>query len=754
MVDFAGGTGSRRHWLALRRTTWRGAIYMLPLAVLFAAATARVAAPDLLDRMSLICFDLYQRAAPRKPEPDTPIRIVDIDDDSLKKIGQWPWPRTLVGQLIDKLREAGAAIIAFDIDFAEPDRTSPKLLLPLMAHNGAGEKEAEKLLAALPDPDQRLAEAMGTVPTVTGFILTNHGETRPPAPKAGFAFAGDDPLGHVDRFPAAVDNLPALEDAAAGNGFLNQYTDWDDVVRRVPLILKFGDKPYPSLAAEALRLAFGARGYVGRAAGANGEKNFGEKTGLTAIRIGRLSVPTDAAGRVWLHYAPPRRDRFVSAADVLAGNFDPALFADHIVLVGTSAAGVINDRQATPIARDIPGVEIHAQLIEQILQGAFLVRPDWAVGAEVLFTLLCGIGLIFGVSRIGALPSALLGGAAIAADIGVSWFAFRRAQLLIDPVYPWAVITLVYLVASLIGYLRTEARQREIRNAFSRYMSPHYVKELAAHPEKLVLGGEARTMTIMFCDIRGFTTLAEGMDARTLTRFMNSFLSPMTEIITEQKGTIDKYIGDCIMAFWNAPLDDPEHSQNAVRAAQGMRRELVELNRGWESEALAAGKSFKPVRIGIGINTGECVVGNFGSQEHFDYSLLGDPVNLASRLEGLGKVYGVDLIIGEDTAARLDNPELIEIDLVAVKGKTHAGRVYTLPPERIEEEQFIDQHSALLRAYRRQDWAAALRLLDDGLLAAARHLAPVYDLYRRRIAQFQIEAPPQNWDGVFTAEEK
>jgi adenylate cyclase len=734
--------------------TWRGAIYVLPFAVLFAAATARVAAPDLLERMSLICFDLYQRAAPRKPEGDTPIRIVDIDDDSLKKIGQWPWPRTLVAQLIDKLREAGASVIAFDIDFAEPDRTSPKLLLPLMAQNGVGAEEAKTVLATLPDPDQQLAEAMATVPTVTGFILTNHGDARPPAAKAGFAFAGDDALGQVDGFPAAVDNLPALEAAAAGNGFLNQYPDWDHVVRRVPLILKLGDQPYPSLAAEVLRLAFGAHGYVGRASGANGEKNFGEKTGLTAIRVGQLTVPTDAAGRVWLHYAPPRRDRFVSAADVLAGNFDPALFADHIVLVGTSAAGVINDRQATPIARDVPGVEIHAQLIEQILQGAFLVRPDWAVGAEVVFTLLCGIGLILGVARIGALPSAILGAADVVVVVGVSWFSFRQARLLIDAVYPWAVITVVYLVASLLGYLRTEARQREIRNAFSHFMSPHYVQELAAHPEKLVLGGESRTMTIMFCDIRGFTTLAEGMDARTLTKFMNSFLAPMTEIITERKGTIDKYIGDCIMAFWNAPLDDPEHAQNAVRAAQAMRRELVELNRGWEAEALAAGKSFKPVKIGIGINTGECVVGNFGSQEHFDYSLLGDPVNLASRLEGLGKVYGVDLVIGEETAARLDNPELIEIDLVAVKGKTQAGRVYTLPPEQIEEGQFSDRHSALLKAYRRQDWAAALRLLDDGLLTAARHLAPVYDLYRRRIARFQIEAPPQNWDGVFTAEEK
>ena len=754
MVNFADWIGSRRPWLLLRRTAWRGAAYVLPLAVLFAAATARVAAPDLLDRMSLICFDLYQRAAPRKPEGDTPIRIVDIDDDSLKKIGQWPWPRTLVAQLIDKLREAGASVIAFDIDFAEPDRTSPKLLLPLMARNGVGVEDAEKLLAALPDPDQRLAAAMGTAPTVTGFILTNHGDSRPPAAKAGFAFAGDDPLGRVDSFPAAVANLPALEAAGAGNGFLNQYPDWDHVVRRVPLILQLGDKPYPSLAAEALRLAFGGHGYVGRAAGANGEKNFGEKTGLTAIRIGRLTVPTDAAGRVWLYYAPPRPDRFVSAADVLAGNFDPALFADRIVLVGTSAAGVINDRQATPIAREVPGVEIHAQLIEQILQGAFLNRPDWAVGAEILFTLLCGIGLILGVSRIGALPSAILGAADVVAVVGISWLTFRWAQLLIDPVYPWAVITLVYLVASLVGYLRTEARQREIRNAFSRYMSPHYVQELAAHPEKLVLGGQTRTMTIMFSDIRGFTSLAEGMDARTLTKFMNSFLAPMTEIITEHKGTIDKYIGDCIMAFWNAPLDDPEHARNAVRAAQAMRRELAELNRGWESEAQAAGKSFEPVKIGIGINTGECVVGNFGSQQHFDYSLLGDPVNLASRLEGLGKVYGVDLVIGEETAVRLDDPALIEIDIVAVKGKTQAGRVYTLPPEPVEQDQFIARHSALLTAYRRQDWAAALRLLDDGLLAAARHLAPVYDLYRRRIAQFQIEAPPQNWDGVFTAEEK
>jgi adenylate cyclase len=711
----------------------RGVIYLLPMAVLLVAIGARIVAPDLLDRLSLIAFDLYQRAAPRQPG-NAPIRIIDIDDRSLNKIGQWPWPRTIVAKMVDRLAAAGAAVIAFDIDFAEPDRTSPKMLLPLIAQNGVSPADAEKLLAALPDPDRALAASIKKIPVATGFILTDRGESRPPAEKAGFAMTGTDPLSHVESFPKVVPNLPVIEAAAAGDGFLNQYLDWDHVVRRVPLILTLSAKgsaqtsaviPYPSLAAEALRLGFGVSTYILRASGANGERNFGQDTGLTAIRIGPVTVPTDAAGRVWLHYAVHDPDRYISAADILAGTFDPARISGHIVLVGTSASGVINDLQATPLARGVPGVEIHAQLIDEVLQGDFLNRPDWAIGAEILFALLVGGVLILALPRIGAISGAAVGGACIAAALGGSWLAFRYAHLLLDPIYPWVVISLVYLVASLIGYLRTEARQREIRSAFSRYMSPHYVEELAKHPEKLVLGGEMRVMTIMFCDIRGFTTRAEGMDAHALTHFMNTFLSPMTEIITEEKGTIDKYIGDCIMAFWNAPLDDPDHAKNAVHAAQLMRRKLIELNHMWAEEAAAAGKSFRPVQIGIGINTGECCVGNFGSQEHFDYSLLGDPVNLASRLEGLGKVYGIDLVIGEETASRLDEPALIEVDLVAVKGKSQAGRVYTLPPERIEAEEFGDRHSDLLRAYRHQDWSAALGLLADSRLAAARHLAPV-----------------------------
>jgi adenylate cyclase len=262
-----------------------------------------------------------------------------------------------------------------------------------------------------------------------------------------------------------------------------------------------------------------------------------------------------------------------------------------------------------------------------------------------------------------------------------------------------------------------------------------------------------RPMTILFCDIRRFTTLAEGMDGRTLTSFLNSFLSPMTEIILAHKGTIDRYLGDGIMAFWNAPLDDSDHVKNAVRTAQAMRRNLVELNRGWEAEAQGAGRAFQPVRMGIGINTGECCVGNYGSQQHFNYSLLGDPVNLASRLEGLGKIYGVDLVIGEETAARLGDPELIEIDLVAVKGKTQAVRVYTLPLERIEDEQLIIRHSALLKAYRQQDWASARAAIADCRRYDA-GLAQLYDLYDARIGFYAANPPGCAWDGVFVASDK
>ena len=731
----------------------RGLVYVLPLIVLALCLAARVAAPDLLDRLMLISFDLYQRIAPRPPG-DSRVTIVDIDNDSLAQIGQWPWPRSVEAQLLDRLRAAGAAVVGFDIVFAEPDRWSPQALIDALRRVGDIGPETRQQIAALPDPEAQLDAAIKAMPSVLGFILAEHGDAAKPLPKAGYGFSGNEPLRLIDSFPAAVASLPDLQQVAAGNGFLNRHVDWDDIVRRVPLVMRLGDKPVFSLVAETLRVAAGAHTYLGKAAGANGETSFGRATGLTSLRIGPLTIPTDAAGRVWVYYAAPGAQTSIPAAKILSGDFDPALVKDRIVLIGTSANGVVSDAQSTPLAAHVPGVTIHAQLIDQILAGTFLTRPDWAEGAELLFALAVGLALILVLPRIGALASGAVGAAAVAGAIFASWHAFRDLHLLLDPVYPSAVVAMVYLTASLLLYLRTEQRQREIRGAFSRYMSPHYVEVLARHPERLVLGGEARLLTVMFCDIRGFTALSEGLTPHELTHLMNSFTSPMTDAIADAQGTIDKYIGDCIMAFWNAPLDDPDHAKHAVAAARDIRRKLVALNRRLADEAAAAGKAFHELRVGIGLNTGECVVGNFGSEQRFNYSLLGDPVNLASRLEGLCKLYSVDLVIGEETAKRLDDPVLVELDLVAVKGKSQAVRVYTLPPEDAAEAPYRARHAELIAAYRRQDWAGALAALGSAPLAAVRYLAPLYALYRNRIAHFQQEAPPAGWDGVYTAEEK
>jgi len=733
----------------------RSIIYWLPAALLLTTALAHLVIPDEFEQLSaLIAFDVHQRIAPRESPPDAPVLIVDIDELSLKKLGQWPWPRTVMAQLVDKLHQAGAVVIAFDVLFSEPDRTSPQMLTSLLTERGVGDEDAKRLLASMQDPDVQFAKAITGAPVVVGFDLTATSGKGNPVIKAGFSWvgaSGANPLRFVRSFPDAVSALPQLQKTAAGNGFVNQISDWDNVVRRVPLLLRLGDKAVPSLAAETLRVGLGASSYIGRYSGAQAAQSFGENTGLNAIKIGPLAVPTDAKGQVVVHYMRPRpRDqdpRYISASKIIAGDFDAARIADRIVLVGSSAAG-LNDLKATPITPDMPGVEIHAQLIEQILQQDFLFRPDWGPGAEILFAIVFGIIVIVAIPLVGALPSAGVAGVAMIVAAAASWFAMRHGQVVIDPVYPIGVLASVYLCGTLLNYRLTETRQREIREAFSRYMSPHYVAELARNPEKLKLGGEIRTVTIMFCDIRGFTTMSEGLTSAELGQLINEFLTPMTDIIMAHKGTIDKYIGDCIMAFWNAPLDDPDHAKNAVAAGQEMRLKLVELNEAWAAEGRLA------LHVGIGINTGECSVGNFGSHQRFNYSLLGDPVNLSSRLEGLTKQYGVDLIIGEDTAAGLDDPGLIELDLVAVKGKTRAVRIFTLPPHPVESQQYLARHAALLAAYRRRDWDAALGLLEDPVLAAEQDMAPLYGLFRERIEQLRVEALPSDWDGVFVAHEK
>jgi len=460
-------------------------------------------------------------------------------------------------------------------------------------------------------------------------------------------------------------------------------------------------------------------------------------------RTGRF--PPTRRGRVWLYDTGFVPERFIPAWRMLRGDFDRAEVEGKIVFIGTSAAG-LKDFRATPSNPVAAGVEIHAQMVEQMIHGQFLRRPAWAPGAEMLFLLALGLAGVLLLPRVGPLVCAAGSAAAVGAVFAGSWALFARRGFLLDPFFPSLVVLGIYLAASLGHFLKTEAERRWVRQAFGRYMSPVLVRRLAEHPEQLRLGGETRTMTFLFADIREFTALSERFDAQGLTQFINRFLTPMTEIILSRSGTIDKYMGDCIMAFWNAPVEDPQHARHACEAALRMQ---------------AAARAMGSVRIGVGINTGPCCVGNMGSEQRFDYSVLGDEVNLASRLEGLSKVYGVDILIGPATQEQAADCATLELDLVTVKGKTKPVRVHALlgGPDLASRPEFRKLQGlqlALLAAYRAQEWEKARALIAECLVLepAGTDLRGVYRLYQERVRAYSAAPPGPRWDGVFIAPAK
>jgi adenylate cyclase len=717
--------------------------------VILASLALRIWDPSPVARLRSLVFDAYQRVDPRVFDPSLPVRIVDIDEESLKQVGQWPWPRTVLANLVDKLNANGAAAVGFDMVFPEPDRMSPANTLRFWPKSDALaglREEVEKL----PSNDQVFAEAIGKGPVVLGFIATPQG-TSIPETKAGFAHGGDDPKLFAPFYQGAAASLKELQDKAQGAGSLNWIPEHDQIIRRMPMVIRVGDRLYPSFAADMLRLAQGASTYVVKSSGASGEKAFGEKTGIVGVKVGEFEVPTEANGQMWIRFTPESKHRYVPAWKVLNGEIGADAIEGRILIIGTSAAGLL-DLRATPLEASVPGVSLHAQAIEQILQGAYLQRPDFATPAELLYILVLGLLIAFLIYRMGALGSAVLGGLAIVSVIGVSWYAFDAFGWLVDPIYPAIALTAIYLAGTLVVFLRTERERNRVRHAFSHYMAPALVERLAGDPSRLKLGGETRDMTLLFSDVRGFTTISEGLDAEELTRFLNSLFTPLSNIILEEQGTIDKFMGDAVMAFWNAPLDDSQHPSHACSAALRMMREMKVLNERWREEAEAKGRPFKPVRLGIGLNTGVCCVGNLGSETRFDYSVIGDNVNVASRLEGQSKTYDVGTVVGESTTARAPDFAFLELDLLKVKGKTEATRAFALLGDSAlkQSQNFIaltERHGEFLARYRAKDWDAAEALSRECEKMNISRLEHLYTLYRERIAFFRMNPPPPHWDG-------
>jgi adenylate cyclase len=728
------------------------------LAAMALVAMLQFFGGTMVERLGLLIFDSYQRIAPRE-YVDAPVRVVDIDEESLERLGQWPWPRTDLARLNRLLDEAGASAIAYDIVFSEADRTSPSATAARLLGNADTAPLAAEL-TALPDHDEEFARSIADAPVVLGFFLNRAEGGREIDPVAGVALSGSLPDRSVLQYRGATQSRPQLVAAALGIGSLSHPGDEDGILRRIPLLAIHDGQLLPSLSLEAVRVATDGGSIIVRASDGSGETRS-QPGAVAGVRIGAREMPVGDDGRLWIYPTEPAPERVVPIWRILQGELSPDElaegFAGKIVFVGASAPG-LRDLVATPLGDNIPGVLLHAQAAEQMMLGEYLVRPDWARGVELFLILLLGGGLALLLPRIGAFAGAIVGSLGILSVVGASWIAYSNGKYLLDPTYPALAIALVYTVQTLLGFYRDEKQRAYIHEAFDRYLSPELVKQIADDPGKLELGGEERDMSVLMCDVRQFSRISEQYSPKEVIDFLIELLTPMSDILLSHKATLDKYIGDAILAFWNAPLDDPEHQQNAARAALAMQAKLEELNRTMPTKKGVTWPG--QVRIGMGLNSGICCVGNMGSRQRLDYSLIGDTVNLAARLEGQTKYYGVPIIVGSGTARALDGFALLEVDRIRVVGRDRPETIFGLLGDsqfaQIEEaHELAEGHGRMLAAYRSADWEEAARLLEElSDQYVALGLDKLNALFWNRVTELRASPPDPGWDGIFEASAK
>ncbi|QPF91351.1 CHASE2 domain-containing protein [Bradyrhizobium commune] len=732
-----------RRWFARKF----GFARMVCLVLLIGFAGLRVWDPPPVQELRLRTFDMFQLIDPRDKKGVRPVTIIDIDDKSLARFGQWPWPRTRIADMIINLTGNGAVAIGFDVVFSEADRLNPDLVAGQMRYL---DDATRTRLRELPSNDQILSDAIRRSRVVLGETGQPEvgSELDKTLPFTGVATVGEENAEKfLFEFPGLLRNVPVIEKVAAGRGLFTIRTERDGLIRRVPMIMRAQDNIMPSLSLEILRVITGTPTLLVRT----------DKTGVRAIRLKGVEIPTDKNGQLWVHYAPHDPSIYVSAADVLDNTVPASKIAGKLVLIGTSAVG-LNDIKTTPVSRAMPGVEIHAQVLESVLSGAVISQPNYALGVELLAALIIGLLVIIFTPNLGPVRLVLAGAMFAAVLVGTSWFFYAQYRYLIDFTYPLLSTTAIYLTFIFASFVREQRQRKEIRGIFAQYMSPVLVEQMAQSPEKVVLGGEEREMTIMFSDVRGFTTISESYkhDPQGLIALMNRFLTPLTDVIIEEKGYVDKYMGDAIMAFWNAPLDDAEHEVNACEAAIQMLEKIDVVNKAREQEAADGGHVYIPLNVGIGLNTGIGVVGNMGSDLKKNYSVLGDSVNLASRLEGQTKEYGFPIIVGSRTAlAAKDKFAILELDFIMVKGKSEPEVIYAIAGREDVMHSAAFQRLRnitieMLSCYRSRDWQGALDAIERGRKSEdADTLEKLFKLYEARIKDFQLDPPPEGWTGAF-----
>jgi len=744
-----------KHWPRI-------AVTLLPLALALMHAIG-VMPLEVLQRLDDILYDARLTATAPKTLDDR-IVVVDIDEKSLAEIGRWPWGRNRMAQLVNELFERQQiAVVGFDVVFAEPDGSSGLPQLQALANNELkGQAAFTERLHALQsslDYDGQFAKSLENRPVVLGYYLNSDAEARVNGVLPAPVIEKDALGGRVIRSTSWTgygSNLEVLAKAAPVAGFFNSITDRDGVVRSLPLLAEYKGHYYESLALGMFRVIAGSPSVAPGFSNDQFMNNTYQGMDRVLLKQGAksLAIPVDDRVATLVPFRGPGGPKggsfkYISAADILGKRLAPGALKDKIVLVGTTAPGLL-DLRVTPMSEAYPGVETHANLISGLLDGNALLRPDYALGYEVLTIILAGLLLAFGLPLLPALQAVGLSVVVMISLAGINFWLYTGYGLVLPLASSLAMAGLAFALNMSYGYFVESRTKRELANLFGTYVPPELVDEMLKDPDAYSMKAANRELTVMFCDMRGFTKMSENMEPTQLQEMLTGLFSSLTSIIRANKGTIDKYMGDCVMAFWGAPVDTAEHAALAVKSSIEMTQAVQVIN------AEHRAKGLPEIGIGIGLNTGTMCVGDMGSNIRRAYTVIGDSVNLGSRLEGLSKAYGVEIVVSESTRVLAPNFGWEELDLVRVKGKAQAVAIFRPLAElsAIADSTKLELKTwaEFLKAYRAQDWdKTELLLVNLMRMSPNKYL---YQLYAERVASMRLLPFDPAWDGATNFETK